>query len=451
MTPFIDVMLVLLIIFMVAAPLLTSGVSVDLPQTSASALNVDRKPIAVSLNEQGQLYLMDQPISNSDLVPKLQAVSQNDVDQRIYAGLQSRSFWKGGADHGGRDLGRIQKGGGGRRADQSIARSGFGRAAVILVFGGLERSARRTAGFPPVRLRLGAEIRGQPEAIPVETVSQSELNQIMNGEKDARPAPDRRLRPADPDPAGGAARSARFGGTDPDAASENRAFQARTFQARTLRPRRQNRRRPRRRNPKRRTRPSRLRGRRSSRPRPSARGAAGEAEARPDRQGRRARQDRGEADARLRSKRDRQADRTETVNAFNDRDNKRGGRDGTGPAASRRAAHVDLDGLSARRVADRALPQLLDAAADDARGRRLRRPDQGGAQRRRITVGAASTSSTRRRTRPGAHAESAMRAVKKCDPLPVPPVRTLFRPMEDRDHPLRSARNTRIGPSLPAA
>ncbi len=84
MTPFIDVMLVLLIIFMVAAPLLTTGVAVDLPQTSASALNVDRKPIAVSLNEQGQLYLMDQPIADADLVPKLQSASQNDVEQRIY-------------------------------------------------------------------------------------------------------------------------------------------------------------------------------------------------------------------------------------------------------------------------------------------------------------------------------------------------------------------------------
>src|SRR5260370_23650884 len=82
MTPFIDVMLVLLIIFMVAAPLLTTGVSVDLPQTSATALNVDRKPIAVSLNEQGQLYVMDQPIADDDLVPKLQAPSQNDVQQR---------------------------------------------------------------------------------------------------------------------------------------------------------------------------------------------------------------------------------------------------------------------------------------------------------------------------------------------------------------------------------
>ena len=84
MTPFIDVMLVLLIIFMVAAPLLTTGVAVDLPQTSAAALNVERKPVAVSLNDQGQLYLADQPIADADLVPKLQATSQNDPDQRIY-------------------------------------------------------------------------------------------------------------------------------------------------------------------------------------------------------------------------------------------------------------------------------------------------------------------------------------------------------------------------------
>jgi biopolymer transport protein TolR len=84
MTPFIDVMLVLLIIFMVAAPLLTTGVTVDLPRASATALNVDRKPIAVSLNEQGQLYVMDEPTADADLVAKLQAASQSDVDQRIY-------------------------------------------------------------------------------------------------------------------------------------------------------------------------------------------------------------------------------------------------------------------------------------------------------------------------------------------------------------------------------
>src|SRR5574337_718529 len=84
MTPFIDVMLVLLIIFMVAAPLLTTGVSVDLPRASATALNVERKPIAVSLNEEGQLYVMNEPIADADLVPKLKAASQSDVDQRIY-------------------------------------------------------------------------------------------------------------------------------------------------------------------------------------------------------------------------------------------------------------------------------------------------------------------------------------------------------------------------------
>ena len=84
MTPFIDVMLVLLIIFMVAAPLLTTGVAVDLPRASATALNVERKPIAVSLNEQGQLFVMDEPTADTDLVSKLQAASQSDTDQRIY-------------------------------------------------------------------------------------------------------------------------------------------------------------------------------------------------------------------------------------------------------------------------------------------------------------------------------------------------------------------------------
>ena len=82
--PLVDIMLVLLIIFMVAAPLLTTGVTVDLPRASATALSVERKPIAVSLNEQGQLYVMDEPIADSDLVAKLQAASQSDVDQRIY-------------------------------------------------------------------------------------------------------------------------------------------------------------------------------------------------------------------------------------------------------------------------------------------------------------------------------------------------------------------------------
>ena len=84
MTPFIDVMLVLLIIFMVAAPLLTSGVAVDLPQAKAGALNVEQKPIAIALNDQGQLFLMDQPIADAELVDKLQALAKDGADQRIY-------------------------------------------------------------------------------------------------------------------------------------------------------------------------------------------------------------------------------------------------------------------------------------------------------------------------------------------------------------------------------
>jgi biopolymer transport protein TolR len=84
MTPFIDVMLVLLIIFMVAAPLLTSGVAVDLPQAKAAALNVEQKPIAIALNDQGQLFLMDEPIADADLTAKLQALATDGADQRIY-------------------------------------------------------------------------------------------------------------------------------------------------------------------------------------------------------------------------------------------------------------------------------------------------------------------------------------------------------------------------------
>ena len=85
MTPFIDVMLVLLIIFMVAAPLLTAGVPIDLPQAKVNALNVEQRPIAIALNYQGQLFLMDQPIADADLVGKLQALAnKGDAEQRIY-------------------------------------------------------------------------------------------------------------------------------------------------------------------------------------------------------------------------------------------------------------------------------------------------------------------------------------------------------------------------------
>jgi biopolymer transport protein TolR len=84
MTPFIDVMLVLLIIFMVAAPLLSTGVAVDLPQTKAGVLNIDQKPVSIALNDQGALFLMDEPVADGDLITKLQAASAQGFDERIY-------------------------------------------------------------------------------------------------------------------------------------------------------------------------------------------------------------------------------------------------------------------------------------------------------------------------------------------------------------------------------
>jgi biopolymer transport protein TolR len=84
MTPFIDIMLVLLIIFMVAAPLLATGVAVDLPQTKAGPLNIDQKPISIAINDQGQLFLMDAPVANDELISKLQGIAKDGFDERIY-------------------------------------------------------------------------------------------------------------------------------------------------------------------------------------------------------------------------------------------------------------------------------------------------------------------------------------------------------------------------------
>lgn len=84
MTPFIDVMLVLLIIFMVAAPLLASGVPIDLPQTKASALNIEQKPLSVAVDDKGLVYVMDQPVPVTQLADKLKEVAKAGFDERIY-------------------------------------------------------------------------------------------------------------------------------------------------------------------------------------------------------------------------------------------------------------------------------------------------------------------------------------------------------------------------------
>ena len=85
-TPMVDVMLVLLIIFMVSAPLLTVGVPLDLPQTQAKSLDQDKEPLTVSVNVKGEVYLQNSEIKIDELVPKLQAITQarGGSDERIY-------------------------------------------------------------------------------------------------------------------------------------------------------------------------------------------------------------------------------------------------------------------------------------------------------------------------------------------------------------------------------
>ena len=83
-TPFVDVMLVLLVVFMITAPLLTVGVAVDLPKTKAPALQGSDQPLAISINAEGRIFLQELEVELDDLVPKLRAISAAAPDQRIF-------------------------------------------------------------------------------------------------------------------------------------------------------------------------------------------------------------------------------------------------------------------------------------------------------------------------------------------------------------------------------
>ena len=84
MTPFIDVMLVLLIIFMVAAPMMTVGVPVDLPETRAKAMEGQTQPITVSIDGHGRIFIQEVELRLDDLVPKLQAIAKNGIEERVF-------------------------------------------------------------------------------------------------------------------------------------------------------------------------------------------------------------------------------------------------------------------------------------------------------------------------------------------------------------------------------
>ncbi|MGE3623177.1 MAG: protein TolR [Bdellovibrionales bacterium] len=83
-TPFVDVMLVLLVVFMVTAPLLTVAVPVDLPKTQAKAINQDKEPLVVSIDSGGKLYIQENPTDLDDLVGKLKAISGANPEARIF-------------------------------------------------------------------------------------------------------------------------------------------------------------------------------------------------------------------------------------------------------------------------------------------------------------------------------------------------------------------------------
>ncbi len=83
-TPFVDVMLVLLIVFMVAAPLLTVGVPIELPETNAKPLEGDKEPLAITVNSEGTVLLQETEVELDKLVPKLVEIAQENYEERVY-------------------------------------------------------------------------------------------------------------------------------------------------------------------------------------------------------------------------------------------------------------------------------------------------------------------------------------------------------------------------------
>ncbi len=93
-TPLVDVMLVLLIVFMVTAPLLTTGVHVDLPKSKAAPLSQsDDKPLEISIDAKGQIYLQETAVELAQLVPRLNAISQENHDAKIYIRGDRANSW----------------------------------------------------------------------------------------------------------------------------------------------------------------------------------------------------------------------------------------------------------------------------------------------------------------------------------------------------------------------
>jgi len=113
-TPFVDVMLVLLVVFMVTAPLMTVAVPIDLPKTQARSVGTDKEPLVVSIDANGKVYLQEKSMDLADLVPKLKAITGANPDARIFVrGDKSVSY------------GRIME------VMGTISASGFNKVALV--------------------------------------------------------------------------------------------------------------------------------------------------------------------------------------------------------------------------------------------------------------------------------------------------------------------------------
>ncbi|MFN3944224.1 MAG: protein TolR [Allosphingosinicella sp.] len=123
-TPMVDVMLVLLIIFMVAAPLMVAGVQVDLPQSKAAALEQDQQPVSISLDADGSLFIDEEPVAPANLAPRLQQIAAGSTEEG-----GPRIFLR--ADRG-LEYGRVM------RVMGEINQAGLRRVALVTV-GGEER------------------------------------------------------------------------------------------------------------------------------------------------------------------------------------------------------------------------------------------------------------------------------------------------------------------------
>lgn len=94
-TPFVDVMLVLLVVFMVTAPMMTVAVPIDLPKTQGRNVSQDKEPLVVSIDSSGKIYLQDKKMDLGDLIPKLKAITGANPDSRIFVrGDRSVSYGK---------------------------------------------------------------------------------------------------------------------------------------------------------------------------------------------------------------------------------------------------------------------------------------------------------------------------------------------------------------------